>query len=125
MIERIGRNDPCPCGSGVKFKKCCAEKLAPGMPDAQWIDTRAMQGLSRGPEIRDPTKPGIVVKVQVPLDGNPFALVYDRDRTFKALLPVTDELRAQVTGPRGKGYFYATVLAGDVKLLEPAPWQEW
>ena len=18
-----GRNDPCPCGSGVKFKKCC------------------------------------------------------------------------------------------------------
>ncbi len=21
--ERIGRNDPCPCGSGKKFKKCC------------------------------------------------------------------------------------------------------
>ncbi len=20
---RIGRNDPCPCGSGRKFKKCC------------------------------------------------------------------------------------------------------
>jgi len=20
---RIGRNEPCPCGSGVKFKKCC------------------------------------------------------------------------------------------------------
>jgi SEC-C motif-containing protein len=20
----IGRNDPCPCGSGKKFKKCCA-----------------------------------------------------------------------------------------------------
>lgn len=19
----IGRNDPCPCGSGAKFKKCC------------------------------------------------------------------------------------------------------
>jgi uncharacterized protein YecA (UPF0149 family) len=18
-----GRNDPCPCGSGIKFKKCC------------------------------------------------------------------------------------------------------
>ena len=24
--ERIGRNDPCPCGSGVKFKKCCLRK---------------------------------------------------------------------------------------------------
>lgn len=21
---RVGRNDPCPCGSGKKFKKCCA-----------------------------------------------------------------------------------------------------
>ena len=21
-----GRNDPCPCGSGKKFKKCCALK---------------------------------------------------------------------------------------------------
>jgi len=20
---KIGRNDPCPCGSGLKFKKCC------------------------------------------------------------------------------------------------------
>jgi methionyl aminopeptidase len=23
---KIGRNDPCPCGSGKKFKKCCASK---------------------------------------------------------------------------------------------------
>lgn len=22
---KIGRNDPCPCGSGRKYKKCCAE----------------------------------------------------------------------------------------------------
>ncbi|WP_367280582.1 SEC-C metal-binding domain-containing protein [uncultured Desulfovibrio sp.] len=20
---RVGRNDPCPCGSGKKYKKCC------------------------------------------------------------------------------------------------------
>ena len=26
MIEGINRNDPCPCGSGKKFKKCCIEK---------------------------------------------------------------------------------------------------
>jgi len=24
--ERVGRNDPCPCGSGKKFKKCCYGK---------------------------------------------------------------------------------------------------
>jgi hypothetical protein len=23
---RVGRNDPCPCGSGRKFKKCCGRK---------------------------------------------------------------------------------------------------
>ena len=21
--ETVGRNDPCPCGSGKKYKKCC------------------------------------------------------------------------------------------------------
>ncbi len=26
---KIGRNDPCPCGSGKKFKKCCAAALPP------------------------------------------------------------------------------------------------
>jgi hypothetical protein len=25
--NRIGRNDPCPCGSGKKFKKCCYDKI--------------------------------------------------------------------------------------------------
>lgn len=24
MIHKIGRNDPCPCGSGKKYKQCCA-----------------------------------------------------------------------------------------------------
>jgi len=24
--QRVGRNDPCPCGSGKKFKKCCINK---------------------------------------------------------------------------------------------------
>jgi uncharacterized protein YecA (UPF0149 family) len=22
----VGRNDPCPCGSGRKFKKCCGAR---------------------------------------------------------------------------------------------------
>ena len=24
---KIGRNDPCPCGSGKKYKKCCGRFL--------------------------------------------------------------------------------------------------
>lgn len=25
-MSKVGRNDPCPCGSGKKYKKCCEEK---------------------------------------------------------------------------------------------------
>jgi uncharacterized protein len=28
----VGRNDPCPCGSGKKFKKCCLDKVEQGLP---------------------------------------------------------------------------------------------
>ena len=24
--EKVGRNAPCPCGSGKKYKKCCIDK---------------------------------------------------------------------------------------------------
>jgi preprotein translocase, SecA subunit len=27
-VEKIGRNDPCPCGSGKKYKKCCGAQEA-------------------------------------------------------------------------------------------------
>ena len=26
MSEKVGRNEPCPCGSGKKYKKCCISK---------------------------------------------------------------------------------------------------
>ncbi len=29
-VERVGRNDPCPCGSGRKFKACHLDRPAPG-----------------------------------------------------------------------------------------------
>jgi len=28
---KIGRNEPCPCGSGLKFKKCCISKVDQGL----------------------------------------------------------------------------------------------
>jgi hypothetical protein len=28
--QKLGRNDPCPCGSGKKYKKCCLRKQRPG-----------------------------------------------------------------------------------------------
>jgi hypothetical protein len=32
--NKIGRNDPCPCGSGKKYKKCCLNNPAPISADA-------------------------------------------------------------------------------------------
>ena len=29
--SKIGRNDPCPCGSGKKFKRCCVDQ-PPALP---------------------------------------------------------------------------------------------
>jgi hypothetical protein len=32
-MARPGRNDPCPCGSGRKVKRCCGEHRGPGEDD--------------------------------------------------------------------------------------------
>ena len=39
--NRISRNDPCPCGSGKKFKHCCYGK------DIDWSDRPALPRLPR------------------------------------------------------------------------------
>jgi methionyl aminopeptidase len=33
--DRVGRNDPCPCGSGLKYKKCCLDKDISEQIDAE------------------------------------------------------------------------------------------
>lgn len=44
MNEKVGRNDPCPCGSGKKYKQCCLLKKGPGGKrklKAKWINAPA------------------------------------------------------------------------------------
>ena len=36
--NKIGRNDPCPCGSGKKYKKCCLNKIESTLPYQKYID---------------------------------------------------------------------------------------
>ena len=36
---RISRNEPCPCGSGKKFKHCCHHKSFNGVPQPLAIPT--------------------------------------------------------------------------------------
>lgn len=48
---KLGRNDPCPCGSGKKYKICCArsaEQVSPSrIPDIQSIHQQAQQAVAR------------------------------------------------------------------------------
>jgi hypothetical protein len=39
--SKIGRNEPCPCGSGKKYKACCATKKQ-GMSPLQWLAIAAI-----------------------------------------------------------------------------------
>jgi hypothetical protein len=37
-LPKVGRNDPCPCGSGRKFKKCCGDWKDPPQPEQNPAD---------------------------------------------------------------------------------------
>jgi hypothetical protein len=38
VLSKIGRNDPCPCGSGKKYKRCCLQKETAGKSEAMGLD---------------------------------------------------------------------------------------
>lgn len=43
-MEKVGRNDPCPCGSGKKYKACClSKKGGSGIKrkiEAKWLNPK-------------------------------------------------------------------------------------
>ncbi len=41
----IGRNDPCPCGSGKKYKKCCLSTAYVGTGREEFIRAKLVQDL--------------------------------------------------------------------------------
>jgi len=47
MNQKVGRNDPCPCGSGKKYKQCCLlkkeEKTPPRKLKAVWVNQPVSQ----------------------------------------------------------------------------------
>ncbi|MBT3068394.1 YecA family protein [Rhodoferax sp. U11-2br] len=40
--QSLGRNDPCHCGSGLKYKKCCIDKPPPQQDHAQILPTHSI-----------------------------------------------------------------------------------
>ena len=66
-MKKTSRNDPCPCGSGKKFKKCCehlmlggrfkVEKLAPESAPPQIQKTLRLTSLFQAHLAATPKKP--------------------------------------------------------------------
>jgi hypothetical protein len=56
MSNKIGRNEPCPCGSGKKHKKCCGDPLKVEPPDF-FETTAGRHVLEKAVEMMIPTKP--------------------------------------------------------------------
>ena len=48
MKKKTGRNEPCPCGSGKKFKKCCERKMIGKKYMATKIETKSSPGSITG-----------------------------------------------------------------------------
>jgi len=47
--QKIGRNDPCPCGSGKKYKKCCGKQdTTKAIPDLSWQDSDGIHVIGKG-----------------------------------------------------------------------------
>ncbi len=46
-MKKTGRNDPCPCGSGKKFKKCCESKMLGGRFMAAKIDAESSMEIKK------------------------------------------------------------------------------
>ena len=47
---KVGRNSPCPCGSGEKFKRCCLVKPGPAQAVADEISEAATEQPFESPE---------------------------------------------------------------------------
>lgn len=54
---KTGRNEPCPCGSGKKYKKCCGKPVEapPPLPDRRLMERnlRSLQKLVEGHKFKD------------------------------------------------------------------------
>jgi hypothetical protein len=44
---KVGRNDPCPCGSGKKFKKCCEGKATPDSADPDAARKKQLEAVAK------------------------------------------------------------------------------
>ena len=73
---KTGRNDPCPCGSGKKFKKCCVSKQQ-SEANISPVSLPNMQ-LSDRPSSRPPALPSYHTPNSIPVPSDPADEAWER-----------------------------------------------
>jgi hypothetical protein len=48
IAKKIGRNQPCPCGSGKKYKKCCMHDKKASNSTFSWADGEGIHHIAPG-----------------------------------------------------------------------------
>jgi hypothetical protein len=80
MSDKIGRNEPCPCGSGKKYKKCCGGPVK-GEPPEFFETTAGRHVLEKAVEMMIPKKPPRMVsrpQMQVVFKGQKVRVVRNK-----------------------------------------------
>ncbi|PCI09340.1 MAG: hypothetical protein COB77_00020 [Gammaproteobacteria bacterium] len=71
MSDRTGRNDPCPCGSGKKYKKCCMSESDTEAP-ATWTDGENVRVLVAGDKPTQVEMDTMTKEYQKQIKSSPF-----------------------------------------------------
>ncbi len=78
-MVKIGRNQPCPCGSGKKYKRCHGDPLHPNSLPAPQEVTGAVRKAMRRHEAEE------LVRVQQQGEGKPIISTMFKDHRFVAV----------------------------------------
>jgi hypothetical protein len=99
--NKVGRNDPCPCGSGKKYKNCCLLKgdYAKSLPEIMMYDAPAMRtnrlllSMERDEFMRAYKKPAIDIERSIMrnLPSSP-----NKDESEKALIVWKDRIEEEI-----------------------------
>lgn len=69
QTELVGRNEPCPCGSKKKFKRCCGKEAPPFLtpPQNPSPEFNPPPGMNLKPGMMDQLKKGMNLKLMMKL----------------------------------------------------------
>ena len=106
-MAKIGRNDPCPCGSGQKYKRCCLPRDEAAAAQRAAARAREVEPSALDPVIEDDDDDGLDDASNVVVDLIDAGRLDEAEQAAQALLERYPEVHdglerlAMVAGARG------------------------